>query len=491
MQMTSQVSEIKVLQQDGTLKTVSQTHYRSHYGVMLNYPNILGWTGSTAYTLKDANENNLEMISHWLAINRANTLEEFQAAFQNFKGIPWVNAIYADDLGNSFYIDGTPVPNLSQEAQDAFKNKVDTDMFTSLLYGQGIVLLDGSDPMNEWQGTIRNGLMPYENAPKLTRLDFTANSNDSHWLTNPDEPLEGYSFLYGPEKTTRTLRTRMGLTFLEDSAGNDGLFSAADIKNALLSNRGMLNELFLDDLIDRCQAQGDSDVLLESGESIDISYACNALSQWDGLVNTDSKGAHVFREFGSHFTENLFATPFDVNQPVATPSGLATAPATGEDPVLQCLALAVKDLTTAVIPVDAALGDIQFIVKNDVKIPCHSGKGSNGVFNMVRYSTWGTNRTLLPEEKPENVINTKTGLYDEGYLINDGTSFAFALEFTDSGPKAQGILTYSQSNNSESIHFDDQTKLFSQKQFRPMLFTDEEIQANIESEITISAEVNQ
>ena len=63
------------------------------------------------------------------------------------------------------------------------------------------------------------------------------------------------------------------------------------------------------------------------------------------------------------------------------------------------------------------------------------------------------------------------------------------MEFTDDDSKAQGILTYSQSNNPESPHFDDQTRLFSEKQFRIMLFTEEEIQAHKLSEQTITTKV--
>ena len=78
----------------------------------------------------------------------------------------------------------------------------------------------------------------------------------------------------------------------------------------------------------------------------------------------------------------------------------------------------------------------------------------------------------------------------EDYYINYGTSLVFALEFTDSGPKAQGLLTYSQSSDSRSPHYADQTRLFSQGQFRPMLFTEEEIAADLKSELTITAELS-
>ncbi len=485
-QMTSRDISIQVLQDDGSFETVSRTIYSSHYGVMVEYPGLLDWTDTTAYCLKDANENNLDFVSHWLAMGLADNLDEFQQAFQDYKGIPWVNTIYADDQGNAFYIDGTPVPHLSEQTLTEFEDALETDSVLSILFGQGIVMLDGSTSVNEWQGTIGPGLVPYENAPKLERSDYVANSNNSHWLTHPDEPLKGYSLLYGPERTIRSLRTRLGLNLIEDFAGADGLLSAEEIRNALFSNRCLLAELVNDDLVTRCQARGENGVILDSGDSVNISDACDALAGWDGRMNVDSTGAHVFREFGIRFTEDLFVNPFDPEDPVDTPNGLAASPETGEDPVLKIFAQGVEDIETAGIAFDTELGDIQFTLKNSEKIPYHGGIGSNGVFNMMDYSGPSSNRTLLPGMVAQNVINSATGLHSEGYLINYGTSFAFGLEFTENGPQAMGILSYSQSNDSRSSHFDDQTRLYSQGSFRAMLFTDEEIEANTLSQVTIS-----
>ncbi len=58
----------------------------------------------------------------------------------------------------------------------------------------------------------------------MFRDDYVTQSNDSHWLTNPAQPLEGYSRVFGSERTTRSLRTRMGLKLVQERlAGTDGL----------------------------------------------------------------------------------------------------------------------------------------------------------------------------------------------------------------------------------------------------------------------------
>jgi acyl-homoserine-lactone acylase len=62
-----------------------------------------------------------------------------------------------------------------------------------------------------------------------------------------------------------------------------------------------------------------------------------------------------------------------------------------------------------------------------------------------------------------------------------------ALEFTNDGPRAMAILTYSQSDNPGSEHFADQTELFSKKQWRPILFAAKAIAADTKRDYEVSA----
>ena len=51
------------------------------------------------------------------------------------------------------------------------------------------------------------------------------------------------------------------------------------------------------------------------------------------------------------------------------------------------------------------------------------------------------------------VIEGSRYLRTDGYPINSGSSFVMALEFTDDGPRAMALLTYSQSGDPDSPHF--------------------------------------
>jgi acyl-homoserine-lactone acylase len=133
-------------------------------------------------------------------------------------------------------------------------------------------------------------------------------------------------------------------------------------------------------------------------------------------------------------------------------------------------------LAAAGLAVDATLGSAQFTKKADATLPIPGGTGVEGAFNIVTYSRDTTTRLDKMPRAP--VVNGTTNLTEEGYLINYGTSFVMALEFTDSGPRAECLLTYSQSMDPASPHFKDQTELFSQDSWRPILFTEAELVAD-------------
>lgn len=72
----------------------------------------------------------------------------------------------------------------------------------------------------------------------------------------------------------------------------------------------------------------------------------------------------------------------------------------------------------------------------------------------------------------EGGLSTQPG---QGWLVNYGTSFHFGLEFTDAGPVAYGLLSYSQSTNPASPHYNDQDRLYSQKDYRKFEFTEAQL----------------
>ncbi|WP_437733809.1 penicillin acylase family protein [Sorangium sp. So ce1335] len=480
---------IGVLADDGSVEQVSRVMYRSHHGPMLG-ASVLSWSAEQAFALRDANEDNVTALDQWLGMDRAKSLDELRRVHEELRGIPFVFTTAVDAEGEGVVMDASRVPHLSAEAVRAYERALQRDGLTAVLASSGIVLLDGSTARDEWVETQGAGaLVPWGDVPSLARTDFVMNANDTPWLTNPAEPISGYPALFGTPGSPISARTRMNLVLLTEegegaASGEDGLFSREELEAAILSNRGMTAERLLAQVVERCD--GAEPVDLE-GEAVDIADACLALASWDGRVNLDSVGAVVWRELLGRFTfgdtmdaGRLYAQPFDADDPLGTPRDLVEPPAEGPDPILVALAEAVRALAQAELDASTPLGEAQFTRRGDDVIPIHGGSGHEGVANIVGYSPGGLNSTLLPRLNSGELVNAETGLTTSGYPINFGTSFVMAVEHTADGPRAEALLSYSQSSDPASPHFADQTELFSRKAWRRVLFTEKDIAADPE-----------
>lgn len=508
-EMSQKEITVQVRQADGSLQPHVQTLYASHFGPMVNLASLsptLGWTSSSAVSFRDANAGNYKMLEQWLAMARAQSTPAFFEALAEHQGVPWVNTLLIDKTGQASYVDATQVPRLGAKAEAWWRAASQTPQLAPIwLDGEGSVLLPGNDPDFEWvdSGQTRApGLVPLSQAPRQTRSDYVYNANSSHWLTNLAAPLEGYSILYGPEQTVRSPRTRynaqlistpdaMGLT------GSDRRFTLQSLQRVLTHNGSLFARELREPLLARCQAH--PQIQLTSGP-LDLTPSCNALANWDGEYQLESRGAHLMREWLTAFRTSghrdikdaLFAIPFDPAHGATTPRGLAPwSGAPDEDPALLALAQAQQRLQAAGIAPDAELGALQFVQKaaglTPIALP--GGNSFEGLFNMVQ--------TNLPSRSSSDLANIVTGkavagttlrsLDDDGdgqpelrYRANYGSSFVLALQFDDAGPKAERFLSYGQSHDPESPHFTDQTELFARQQWQPMRFTEQEIAAHQE-----------
>lgn len=508
-EMSQKAITVQVRQADGSLQPYSQTVYASHFGPMVNLASLspsLGWTSSSAISFRDANAGNYKMLEQWLAMARAQSTPAFFEALAEHQGVPWVNTLLIDKTGQASYVDATQVPRLGAKAEAWWRAASQTPQLAPIwLDGEGSVLLPGNDPDFEWidSGQTRApSLVPLSQAPRQTRSDYVYNANSSHWLTNLAAPLEGYSILYGPEHTVRSPRTRynaqlistpdtMGLT------GSDRRFTLQSLQRVLTHNGSLFARELRDPLLARCQAH--PLIQLTSGP-LDLTPSCNALANWDGEYQLESRGAHLMREWLTAFRisghrdikDALFAIPFDPAHGATTPRGLAPwSGAPDEDPALLALAQAQQRLQAAGIAPDAELGALQFVQKaaglTPIALP--GGNSFEGMFNMVQ--------TNLPSRSSSDLANIVTGkavagttlrsLDDDGdgqpelrYRANYGSSFVLALQFDNAGPKAERFLSYGQSHDPESPHFIDQTEQFARQQWQPMRFTEQEIAAHQE-----------
>lgn len=477
----------------GTNISFSKKVYYSDFGPMIVIPEVLPWGSNdqarfVAYSIKDVNKANFDIVDHWMAMNLATNMDEFKQAFKQFNGVLFNNTMAVDAAGNTFYIDDSTVPNLSPTAEQALRNDPVLVQTRELI---GFSILPGTSAIFDFDGPV-----PYENAPKLERSDYVQNSNDSYWLSNPAAPLTDYSILYGKTDVPQTLRSRMSHALLASSKGEDGRFTLDELQQALFSERSYLAEALLEDLVTLCTDQGNTpvevEVPVEAGAdteqtqtvAVNIAAACNVLGQWDGRFRKDSRGAHVFREFAQQFaTDPQWQTPFDPADPTNTPNTLDS-----NATVLQQLAKAVLVLEQAGVALDATLGEVQFVEYSNLdgspsgeKLPWEGGNNIEGGFNVFR--SIANDSSLIPRHIYPTIPGSQISGEGQGYQVSQGSSWIMLVNFTQRGVKARGLMTYSQSVDPTSEHRDDQTRLYSeQPQLRPLYFTERDIRRHTQSE---------
>lgn len=495
-----------------------QTVYFTHFGPVVNLGSMspaLAWSETSAVAFRDATDGNYRMLEQWLAMGKAKDRKGFFAAFNQHQALPWVNTIMIDKEGTASYLDGTQVPMLSAPAETYWRMASQDPQLAGIWQdGAGNVLLPGNSSTYEWVDTGRAGapgLVPFAHAPQTTRTDYVFNANSSYSMLNVDEPLKGYSFMFGPDNSIISPRSRYNAQLVHgiadnsiDVDGGNGLFTFAELKDALNHNGSLFGNSFKEELVQRCVAN--SSITIQ-GNTVDLTPACGTLAAWDGRYNLDSEGAFLMREFLDHFRHpfhrgldhSLFAVPFDPANPATTPAGLA--PLTGEaddDPILQALASAMGRLMANGIAPNARLADHQYIVKAEghEPIPVTGGNSYEGVFNMSETAipTRSTSRLATVVTGEKNICSEVSGLCsplttkdgEAAYRINYGSSFVMALMYGDNGPKAEMLLSYSQSHDPASEFFDDQTKKYGQLEWRDMVFSPEAVAANKVREVKVS-----
>ncbi|MDQ3571520.1 MAG: penicillin acylase family protein [Actinomycetota bacterium] len=454
---------VKALTPEGELATQARTLYDTEFGPM--FDSLLGldlfpWTPVKGFALKDVNFQNFRYLNHFALNNKAQSVPAYDRIQRRYQGIPWVNSVAADRNGRAYYSMGGAIPNVPDvKAGPACSGLLGLAVFPLT----GIPVLDGSRTECDWnddETAVAPDIFGPDSIPSLTRRDYVTNGNDSHWLSNPEEPLTGFDRIIGDEGTQRSLRTRLGLKMVQERiAGTDGLkgrrFTLRNLARVALGNRQYAGELWREPLVAYCEGQP---ALVAAG-------ACTALEDWNGRNNLRSRGAVLFQRFAQKLfgsfqglpsgvsstnylgMDVVYTQPYSAADPVNTPAGLNTAiPQVG-----QALNNAVADLQAAGIPMNARLGRYQYEERAGERVPIHGGPGTVGIFNAIN-SAW----------------NPQKGYSD----IPHGTSFIAAMGFRKRGCPARSLsfVTYGQSENARSPHATDYMRAFSRKRWNEVPF---------------------
>ncbi len=473
------------LMEDGSLETREHTFYSTQYGLVLDLggvnPAIGGWPtfAGTLMTMRDANlDTGLRSLQQWVEKAQASNMEEYREALR-YIGNPVFHEFAADRHGSMFYGQISAVPHVDQAKLDECVTGIG-----ALIAGvttNAFIGLDGSRSACEWgedddspEGSNVFGLSSH---PQILGTGSAGNANNSYWLTDPSQPLEGFPVVFGwmgHEGNQQFLRTRITHTLIADRlAGGDEFsetpqFNHDNLKALMYNNRVHGAELVLDDVLQIC-SDFLNNPLADPANAQTLAATCDVLSSWDRRVNVDSRGAQVFTEFwagirdtyGSPYqnvviSDEFWAVDFDPANPITTPAGIDLTVQANRDLVIEKLLQANQRLTDAGVALDAPWGEVQFLERNNERVPIHGGAGTMGVFGAISAS-----------------------LQEGGYKNpRAGNSYIQVVTWDESEcPIADTILTHSQSVQPDSDYYADQTRLYADKRWVRFPFCEEEIQA--------------
>ncbi len=225
---------------------------------------------------------------------------------------------------------------------------------------------------------------------------------------------------------------------------NDRKFSLEDVVAAKFSQRSITAERVKDDLLNALAGQSFNDPETQ---------AMSLLESWDDTTTRESVGSVIFQEWLTKYrkgktADELFSTPWDYDNPIETPDGLADT-----DRAVEAFLEAVSEIIEKWGRIDVSWGDVHRIRFGDkVDLPIGGGGGAMGSFRILGY-----------KDDPDGKRRARTG-----------DSWVFAVDFGET-PKAYSVVAYSQSGREDSPHFADQAALFADDRMKKVAFTEEDI----------------
>jgi len=462
---------VEVKEDNGTLTKETIRLNFSRYGLLLDAGILLGdatlegWPNKDGrvFAIRDVAMENTRVGDTLVGMLTATSFDNFLDAIKDNLGLSFINTIAVNSNGEAFYGDYSTIPYLTDEqlmnCQPSETGQALNQSSVDILRNPiGIPVLAGNRSECDWivdPDSPQEGLIPGEKLASIRTNQYASNSNDSYWLANLDNPLTGYMKVMGGEDYQVSLRSQLALLQIQqrlnatDGIDDNPLFSLKNLQAITLAARNLAGEWFLGDILRMCKEYPDE--LTEKS-----TRACQVLSQWDMKTNIDSIGNQVFYLFWqkARKIDNLHTLPFDPEKPLNTPRGLNTKDRDIRLQLMRSLDYAVDVFDDNLLPLDAKWGDLQYEIRNGKKIPLFGGGFDAGNFSAMRAKL------------------TKGEGWSE---ILHGNSYIQTVTWNDDGVVAEGILSYSQSSDPASPHYQDQTELYSEKKWVKLPFTEEEI----------------
>lgn len=417
----TRTASYKVRQPDGSLKTEVMEIRSSVHGPVFARPD-----GKTV-ALRVAGLDRPGGVRQYWDMAKAKNFAEYQAIMKRLQ-VPSFNIVYGDKEGHVQYLHNGILPR-----------HADGDVAT----WSGLVPGDTSK-------TLWTEVHPYEDLPKVIDppSGYVQNTNDPPWVATYPQVIRAQDY--------PTYVARPGPLSLRAQQSNHLMLEPAKITfdnfvARKLTDRVLMADRVLDDLL--AAASGSDDP--------EVRDAASVLKGWDRTLNAEARGALLFEAWARKFagpnylSDANYRVRWDPEKPIDTPSGL-------KDPAqaVAMLKAAAQEAKASYGALDRPFGEVSRFALNNVDLPGNGGFGNLGVFHVI---TWGP----LKDGK-------RTPVHGETWMS--------MVEFS-TPLKAVGLMSYGNSTQPGSPHRSDQLKFLSDKTFRTLWTTRQEVEKNVRERI--------
>jgi acyl-homoserine-lactone acylase len=387
------------------------------------------------YVVRTGGEGAYRVGEQFLRMMTATTLEEWQDAMR-IQARNASNFTYADADGNIFYV--------WNAAHPVRPHRHGGDTLAVMASGWGDV----------WKDVIA-----FDDLPQLLNPPggYLRNENDPFHHTNLNVVLDPARFPPEfPEPRVR-LRSQHSMALIQ----GDRRFSLEEVWEAKHSMGMLLADRVKDDLLA---------AVAETVPTGEVAAAAELLRGWDNTASADARGAVLFVEWWARYlagagrasgssasagfpahAERLFREPWSLEDPMATPRGLA-------EPQRAATAFvdAVRSTSERWGRWDVAWGEVHRARLGSLDLPVGGCDGLLGCFRILWFS--------------EDA--------DGKRRVRGGDGWVFAVEFGDT-PRAYTVLAYGQSNRPGHPHSEDQLAMFVDGGRKAIAFTESDIDASL------------
>jgi acyl-homoserine-lactone acylase len=412
--------KIKVKLADGSLREEPLSIRRTVHG-----PVVAERNGMTI-AMRVAAIDRPRLFEQFWRMGLAHNLDEWQTAMR-MQQLPLFNTAYADRDGHIAYVYNATLP---------------VHPSGDYRFWQSVVPGDRSD-------LIATDIVPYDQIPKVIDppTGWVQNSNDMPWTSVYPMQLDSTKFAPGfAAPMGITQRAQRGIRILSGFAGKKMTF--ADVKAGKLSTRLETADQFVDDLVGTARAVGTERA----------KRAADVLERWDRQAETTSTGTMLFYQFmeraGAGFQSiGGFAVPTDDRKPLTTPRGF-------KDPAKAAAALdaVAGELEQQYGRIDVPWGDVFRFRRGNADLP---GNGAPSALGAIR------------------TVNASPFVNGKAQGIGGDTYFA-VIEFS-TPVHAEALLSYGNWSKTGSPHVEDQLRLLSKKEMRPVWRDRKDVEANLEA----------